>query len=98
MSEEAGDNGDEITVNHLVGSFLMMNQLIKGFQGISAFERFQIGLKKNFLELLNRSIEDSDSDLIGNDLFGEFVLEIRMSLLKGFCNNVVLVRLHLFIS
>lgn len=63
LHERRGDS-NEICVDHLISGFLMVNQLIKSLESISALSRLKVVYKKYVFELFNSTIEDSDSDLV----------------------------------
>lgn len=74
-----------------------MNELVKSLESISALTSLKILLEENLLELLDCSIKNGDSDLITLDSTSELLLEVWVSSLKRFLNNVVFVGLHYFV-
>ena len=75
----------------------MMNQFVEGLQRVTALKCLQVMLQKDFLELLNSSIEDGNTDLVGLDVGDEFFLEVGVASLEGLLDDVMLVRLHFLI-
>jgi len=75
-------DGNEVAIDHLVSRFLMVDKLIQSFQSITAFRSVEVLLEEDLLELLDGSVEDGDSDLIGLDFRGEFFLEVWVPCLQ----------------
>lgn len=73
---ESRSDSDKITINHLISRFLMVDQLIKRLECISAFASLKILLEEHLLELLDSPVEDGHRDLVWLDIARILLLKV----------------------
>jgi len=67
VAHQCGGDGNNVVVDHLVGGFLVVDELVQRLEGISALGSLETFLEENLLELFNGPVEDSTSDLVRHD-------------------------------
>ena len=61
--EEGGNNLEDSLLDHLIGCFLVVDQLVESLEGITDQIKFEIFNEKNLFELSDVSVKHGHSNL-----------------------------------